>query len=106
MLILPNRGVHPPHDTYGIPTYFYKIYKFSPYSCKIYKFPPIFFQLTFFGLGLIYVFFFLPILTMMHLCIMLYTYWTPLLPNYCSKQQLSRQCSETIRLSFSLCQEK
>ena len=45
---------------------FNEIYKFSPYFCKIYVF------------GLIYVFLLPPILTMMHLRIMHYTYCTSL----------------------------
>jgi len=48
-------------------TYFHKIYKSpSPISAKF----------TFFVL--IYAFLLPPILTMMHLCIMFYAYWTPL----------------------------
>ena len=49
-----------------IPSYFCKIYTLSPHVHKIYIF------------CLVYVFCFPPILTMMHLCIMLYMYWMPL----------------------------
>jgi len=50
------------------------MYKFPVYFRKIYTFPPISAKLTVFYLR----FCLPPILTMMHLCIMLYTYWTPL----------------------------
>jgi len=48
----------------------------SPYFHKIHKFSPVLVELRIFLLNLR--FFLPPILTMMHLCIMLYTYWTPL----------------------------
>ena len=51
--------------------YFWNIYKFPPYFRKVYVF------------CLIYVFLLPPILTMMHLCIMHYMYWTPLLVALC-----------------------
>src|SRR6218665_301707 len=51
-------------------------YCISPIFPQNLKIPPIFFQFVVFGL--IYVFCFPPILTMSHLCIMLYTYRTPL----------------------------
>src|SRR6218665_938712 len=57
----PGRGVHPSplaNDAYCI---------FSLFQQEILIFP-------------IFYFFFLCTLTMMHLCIMRYTYWTPLLP--------------------------
>ena len=47
-----------------------------PISAKFFNFPLFSFNLTFFAQ---FRFFgFPPVLTMMHLCIMLYTYWTPL----------------------------
>jgi len=42
-----------------------------------------------FSFLLIYVFLLLPVLTMMHLRIMLYTYWTPLLPKRRLKPTIS-----------------
>ena len=54
-----------------------KLINFLAYFSKIYKFHPIFIKFTFFGL--IYALLLLLILTMMHLCIMLFTYWMPLL---------------------------
>src|SRR6218665_2868139 len=59
-----------------IPPYFHKTYK-SPLFLQILKFPPIFVQFTFFWLHL-HFFASHSILPMMHKCIMLYTYWTPL----------------------------
>jgi len=50
---------------YTFPPYFHKNYKFFQYFHKIYTFPPISTKFTF--LGLIYVFWLPPILTMMHL---------------------------------------
>src|SRR6218665_1667168 len=58
--------------------YFHKFINSLPYIHKCFlNFPLIFVQFTFFGL-IIDVFCFPPIFTMMHLCIMLYAYWTPL----------------------------
>src|SRR6218665_4127222 len=57
------------HEAYSISAKF-------PYFRKISKFPLFSFKLCSFG----FINFLLsPILTMRHLCIMLYTYWTPLL---------------------------
>ena len=70
---IPSNSMHIEYSPYSP-----KIYKFPSYFRRIYTFPHSFVQFTFFGL--IYVLFLLPpILTMMHLCIMLYTYWTPLM---------------------------
>ena len=63
------RSIHSPLNQeceLNIPPYFHKMYKFPPYFCSIYVFLP---NLCFFAS---------PILTMMHLCIMLYMYWMPL----------------------------
>ena len=60
-----------------------------PYFCKIYEFPPISVQFTAFLSNLRFLL--PPILTMMHLCITLYTYWTPLgwgRPILCLSQHL------------------
>ncbi len=54
---------------------FGKTCTFPPYFRKIQTLPPRLIQFTIFRLHLR---FFLPILIMMHLCVMLYTYWTPL----------------------------
>ena len=73
------------NDAYCVFPLFHKIHKFPPISAKfinsltifpqIYKFPTIFVQFMFFAcVGLLLP----PILTMMHLRIMLYKYWTPL----------------------------
>src|SRR6218665_4062914 len=78
-----SRGVHPPkpmiHIAYSC--YFHKIYKFSPRFRIIYEFLPISAKFTFFCL--IYVFCLSRILIMMHLCIVLYTYWTSLKASEC-----------------------
>src|SRR6218665_1664349 len=54
--------------------YFHKMYKINvlPIFTKYMNFVPIFVQFTFFCL--IYIFLLPPILTMMHLCVMLYSY--------------------------------
>src|SRR6218665_3048684 len=56
--------------------HFHKIYKFSSDFLKIYKFPPYFLSIDVLLPNLL--FFDPPILTMRHLCIMLYTNWTPM----------------------------
>src|SRR6218665_3672130 len=53
-----------------------KIISFLPISAKFINFSPIFVKFTFFCV--IYVFLLPAILSMMHLCSVLYTYWTPL----------------------------
>src|SRR6218665_2048277 len=60
-------GIHPPKPIMHI--------AYSPCFRKMYKFPHIFVQFTFLAE---FTFLASPILTMMHLHIMLYTYWTPL----------------------------
>ena len=57
--------------------YFQKYINFPLYFRNIYKFPPISTKITFFGL--ISDFCFSLFLTMMHLCIKLLHYWTPLI---------------------------
>jgi len=67
-LTSPSRGVHLPLSQWCI------LY-IPPYFHKIYKCPLVSFNLRF----LLNLCFLLPpILTRLHLCIMLYTYWTPL----------------------------
>ena len=62
---------------FSIPITLVMHFAFPPtISAKFINFPIFSFNLSFFGL--IYVFSFPPILTMMHLCIILYRYWTPL----------------------------
>jgi len=67
-------GVHPlklmMHNAYS--PYFHKIYKLVPYFLKIYTFPPYFRKIYVSWLNLRFLL--SPILTMMHLCIILYTY--------------------------------
>src|SRR6218665_2593651 len=56
--------------------YFHKIYEYPPYFLKMYKFSLCFHPIYMFLLNLS--FFASPILAMMPLCLLLYTYWMPL----------------------------
>src|SRR6218665_1641390 len=74
-LLSKSRGVHPSKSIMHIAyfPYFSNIYKFPPISVKFMNLFSIFVQFSFFN-NLIDVFMMLhPILTMVHLCIMLYT---------------------------------
>jgi len=79
-----GRGVHPPklmmHIAYS-PPFPQKIINSPPYIRKIYKFPLFSFNLHFWLKLLFFTSF--PILTMIHLRIMPYTYWTPLFTDLC-----------------------
>src|SRR6218665_2793423 len=73
------------------------MYKFRPYFGKILKFHLFFLSLRFFGL--VYVCLLFPILTLMHLCIMLYMYWMPLnVPNYSHRPHNFSVVTEVLHL--------
>src|SRR6218665_88355 len=73
------------------------MYKFRPYFGKILKFHLFFLSLPFFGL--VYVCLLFPILTLMHLCIMLYMYWMPLnVPNYSHRPHNFSVVTEVLHL--------
>src|SRR6218665_1389728 len=59
------------------------LFRENYYSPYFYRFPPVFREFTCF-LHTLCVFPFPPTLTMMHLCITQFTYWTPLITNICA----------------------